>query len=48
MAAKEPTYSDAQIKDLVLRATAEHLGWLEVWGGVLGALAGVAMNFVVK
>lgn len=42
------TYSDAQIKDLVLRATAEHLGWLEVWGGVLGAIAGVAMNFVVK
>lgn len=41
-------YTDAQIKDMVLRATAEHLGWLEVWGGVLGAISGVAMHFLSR
>lgn len=41
-------YSDKQIKEMVLNATAVHLGWLEVWGGVLGAISGVAMHFVLK
>lgn len=41
-------YTDRQIKELVLRATSEHLGWLEVWGGVLGAISGAAMYFLAK
>lgn len=41
-------YTDAQIKDMVLRATAEHLGWLEVWGGVLGAVSGLVMHLVSR
>jgi uncharacterized membrane protein YheB (UPF0754 family) len=41
-------YTDQQIKELVLRATAEHMGWLEVWGGVLGAISGVVMHLLAK
>lgn len=41
-------FSDQEIKALVQRSTREHLGWLEVWGGVLGAIAGVAMHFLLR
>lgn len=41
-------FSDQDIKLLVQRSTREHLGWLEVWGGVLGAIAGAAMHLVIR
>jgi uncharacterized membrane protein YheB (UPF0754 family) len=36
-------FTDEEIKALVKRSTKEHLGWIEVWGGVLGILAGTAI-----
>ncbi|NUN48538.1 MAG: DUF445 family protein [Candidatus Brocadiae bacterium] len=42
------TWTNEQVKSLVLRATREHLGWLEVWGGVLGAIAGVLMGWALS
>lgn len=41
-------FSDQEIKLLVQRSTREHLGWLEVWGGILGAIAGAAMHLVLR
>lgn len=34
------------VKELMQRLIAEHLGWLVVWGGVFGALIGLASFFL--
>lgn len=36
------------LRDLMYRITADNLQWLEVWGGILGALGGVLFWFVSK
>lgn len=33
-------YSAAQVRDLIQNQTRKHLGWLELWGGLLGGLGG--------
>ncbi len=33
-------YSAAQVRDLIRNQTRKHLGWLELWGGLLGGLGG--------
>ncbi len=35
-----------QVKEIIQEMIRKHLGWLVVWGGVFGALIGLAMSFV--
>jgi hypothetical protein len=35
--------STEEVKQLILKHSREHLGWLEVWGGVLGAAGGAIL-----
>jgi len=35
--------STEEVKQLVLKHSRQHLGWLEVWGGVLGAVGGALL-----
>jgi uncharacterized membrane protein YheB (UPF0754 family) len=35
--------STEEVKQLVLKHSREHLGWLEVWGGVLGGVGGTLL-----
>lgn len=35
-----------QIKEIVQDMIKKHLGWLVVWGGVMGAIIGLAMSFI--
>ena len=37
----------AMVKDIMQRMIREHLGWLVVWGGVLGGLIGLLANLVL-
>lgn len=36
----------ALVKDIIQRMIREHLGWLVVWGGVLGGSIGMIMSFI--
>ena len=35
------------VKEMVQRIIAEHLGWLVIWGGVLGGIIGLISSFLV-
>jgi len=36
-------FSPEQIKEAILEGASEYLGWIEVWGGILGGLVGILM-----
>ncbi len=40
--------SPSMVKELVYRLIHEHMGWLVVWGGVLGGLIGLISSWAVR
>lgn len=40
-------FSPKEIKKMVLELAHDYLGWIEVWGGILGAFVGIIMGIVL-
>jgi uncharacterized membrane protein YheB (UPF0754 family) len=40
-------FSPLEIKQKVEEGAADYLGWIEIWGGVLGAMVGLLMGTIL-